>query len=148
MNFKSVENDGGLMKPGDYEVYVKSCAESLTKSGNECIAFDFVIRADVDQPYQNKHVFKNFYRLDATGEYDAVKIGKYANALGIEKGQDFELSDLVGRNCIIHIEHFTGNDGITRECIYYTAKSKAEAFVAPAPTFDELPDEDDDQLPF
>lgn len=147
MNFKSVENDGGLMKPGDYEVYVKSCAESITKSGNECIAFDFVIRADVEQPYQNKHVFKNFYR-DSTGEYDAVKIGKYANALGIEKGQDFELSDLVGRNCILHIEHFTGNDGITRECIYYTAKSKADAFVAPAPTFDELPDEDDDALPF
>ena len=86
-----------------------------------------------------------------TGEYDADKIGKYANALGIEPGTDFELDDLVGRNCILHMEPFEGNDGVTRDCIRYLKPSKAESFVTPAPAsveeFKQL-DESDDDLPF
>lgn len=149
-SFKSVENTGGLMAEGEYEVYVKTAEVTYTKSGIECINFDFVVRSDVEQPYQNKHIFKRFFKSDETGLYPAEKIGKYANALGIEKGQDFELEDLVGRNCIVVIRHFTGNDGVKRECIFYTAPSKAESYMAAlasAPTFDEL-DEDDEELPF
>ena len=97
MGFKAVKNDGGLMKAGDYECYLKSCGYSVTKNGNECIKFDFVVREDVEQEYQKKHIFKNFWPDRDTGEYDADKIGKYANALGIEPGTDFELDDLVGR---------------------------------------------------
>lgn len=149
--FKSVENDGGLMAKGDYEVYVKSAEETTTaRTGNPCIKFDFVVRSDVEQPYQNKHIFKNFYPDRDTGAYPADKIGKYANSLGIEKGQEFELEDLVGRNCLLHISHFTGKDGITRECIFYTAPSKAEPYMAPmepAPQYDPI-DEDDGMLPF
>lgn len=151
MAFKAVENDGGLMKKGDYEVYVKSCGYSTTKGGNECIAFDFVVRADVEQEYKNKHMFKNFYKNHETGEYDLDKLGKYANALGIEKGQDFELEDLVGRNCLAHISHFTGDDGVTRECIYYVATSKVNPYIGEAPDgSDIIPDEElnDDSLPF
>lgn len=150
--FKSVENDGGLMAQGDYEVYVKAAEETTTKNGNPCIKFDFVVRSDVEQPYQNKHIFKNFYPNRDTGAYPADKIGKYANALGIEKGQEFELDDLVGRNCIIHISHFTGDDGVTRECIFYTAPSKVEPYMAPmdpAPqNFELLDDDGEEVLPF
>lgn len=148
--FKSVENDNGLMAQGDYEVYVKSAQETETKMGNPCIKFDFVVRSDVEQPYQNKHIFKNFYPDRQTNAYPAEKIGKYANSLGIEKGQEFELEDLVGRNCILHISHYTGNDGVTRECIFYTAPSKAEPYMAPmepAPQYAPI-EEDDSLLPF
>ena len=151
MAFKAVENDGGLMKKGDYEVYVKSCGYATTRNEVECIAFDFVVRADVEQEYQNKHLFKNFYKNRETGEYDVAKLGKYANALGIEKGQDFELDDLIGRNCIVHISHFTGDDGVTRECIYYVATSKVTPYIGEAPDgSDIIPDEElnDDPLPF
>lgn len=148
--FKSVENDGGLMAQGDYEVYVKSAQETETKIGNHpCIKFDFVVRSDVEQLYQNKHIFKNFYPDRNTGAYPGDKIGRYANALGIEKGQEFELEDLVGRNCILHISHFTGSDGVTRECIFYTAPSKVEPYMAPmepAPQAVDMGDMDD--LPF
>ena len=58
MGFKSVKNDGGMMKPGDYEVFVKECGYSVTKNGNDCIKFDFVVRDDVEQEYQKKHIFK------------------------------------------------------------------------------------------
>lgn len=149
--FKSVENDGGLMAQGDYEVYVKSAQETETKMGNPCIKFDFVVRSDVEQPYQNKHIFKNFYPDYLTGAYPAEKIGKYANSLGIEKGQEFELEDLVGRNCILHISHFTGQDGVTRECIFYTAPSKVEPYMAPmepTPQTETMLDDDDSLLPF
>lgn len=151
-SFKSVENSGGLMAQGDYEVYVKSCGVTTTKAGNECISFDFVVRADVNQPYQNKHIFKKFYPDRDTGKYPAEKIGKYANALGIEKGQEFELDDLTGRNCIVHISHFTTDSGETRECIFYTAPSKADPYMADitgrkSDDFAML-DDDDGQLPF
>lgn len=151
MGFKAVKNDGGLMKAGDYECYLKSCGYSVTKNGNECIKFDFVVREDVEQEYQKKHIFKNFWPDRDTGEYDADKIGKYANALGIEPGTDFELDDLVGRNCILHMEPFEGNDGVTCDCIRYLKPSKADSFVTPAPAsaeeFKQL-DESDDELPF
>lgn len=150
MGFKSVKNGGGMMKPGDYEVFVKSCEYTLTRNNNECIKFDFVVRADVEQEYKNKHIFKNFYPDRSTGEYNADKIGKFANSLGIEPGTDFELDDLVGRNCILHIGRFTGDDGVERECIQYTKQSATESFVQELPTsmdFQQLP-EDDEVLPF
>lgn len=151
MGFKSVKNDGGLMKEGDYEVYLKACGYSVSKNGNECIKFDFVVREDVEQEYQKKHIFKNFWPARDTGEYDADKIGKYANALGIEPETDFELEDLIGRNCILHIGPYEKEDGTTIDCIRWLKPSKAESFVTAAPAspedFKQL-DESDDDLPF
>lgn len=146
-SFKSVQNNGGMMAEGDYEVYVKKCEFGETKTGTECISFDFVVRADVEQPYQNKHIFKKFYKNEA-GEYPLDKIGKYANALGIAEGQDFELDDLIGRSCIVHISHFIGDDGVKRECIFYTTKSKAEPYMNIPPAELDVLGDDDEQLPF
>ncbi len=151
MGFKAVKNDGGLMKEGDYEVYLKSCGYGMSKNGNECIKFDFVIREDVEQEYQKKHIFKNFWPDRDTGDYDADKIGKYANALGIEPETDFELEDLIGRNCILHIGPYEREDGTEIDCIRWLKPSKAESFVTAAPAssedFQQL-DESDDDLPF
>lgn len=151
MGFKSVKNDGGLMKEDDYEAYLKTCGYATTKNGNECIRFNFVIREDVKQAYQKKHILKNFWPDRNTGKYDADKIGKYANALGVEPGTDFELEDLAGRNCILHIGPYERKDGTTIDCIYYLKPSKAESFVTAAPAssedFQQL-DESDDELPF
>lgn len=61
------------------------------------------------------------------------------------------LDDLIGRNCIVHISHFTGDDGVTRECIYYVATSKVTPYIGEAPDgSDIIPDEElnDDPLPF
>lgn len=151
MGFKAVKNDGGLMKTGDYEVYLKTCGYATTQNGNECIKFEFVVREDVEQEYQKKHIFKNFWPNRDTGEYDADKIGKYANALGIEPGTDFELDDLIGRNCILHIGPYEREDGTTIDCIRWLKPSKAESFVtataASSADFQQL-DESDDDLPF
>lgn len=150
MGFKSIKNDGGMMKPGDYEVYVKSCSYATTQSGNECIKFEFVVRDDIAQDYQKKHVFKNFWPNRDTGLYPADKIGKYADSLGIEPGTVFELEDLIGCTCILHIGRFTGQDGTERECIQYTARSQAAPLIQAAPTntFNVMDGDDDTDLPF
>lgn len=153
MAFKSVENDGDLMREGEYEVYVKHCEETETKGGTPCIAFDFVVRSDVEQAYKNKHKFKNFYRDRETGQWPSEKIGKYANALGIPKGDDFELDDLVGRSCVMVIGHYEDKKTLeTKDCIYYLKASKAEPYIAGLSAsgyggFAELED-DDGELPF
>lgn len=149
MGFKSYENSDGMIKEGEYEVYVKDCCETMTKSGTPCIKFEFVIRSDVPQLYQNKHKFKNFYRDRITGEWPEEKIGRFANALGIPKGEDFELEDLNGRNCIMVITHFTTEGGETMECIRYLAPSKVEPYISKEPAgYSDLGDDDDELLPF
>ena len=80
MGFKSVENTGGLMAEGDYEVICLVAKEGETKGGTPVIKFDFQVRSDVEQKYQRKHVFKSFYRDNETGEWPEDKIGKYANS--------------------------------------------------------------------
>lgn len=148
MAFTSVENENhSLMKEGEYEVYVNDCTEGTTHSGRECIKFDFVVRSDVDQPYRRKHVFKNFYR-GADGQYPVDKIGRYANALGIPKGEEFDLIDLVGKNCRMVIKHFTGDDGVEREAIFFLKPSEVQSYVNTLEDrqFEDMDDED--ILPF
>ena len=153
MAFKSYENTGAstCMKEGDYEVMLMQCGETTTRtSGQPTIAFDFKVRDDVEQPYKGKHIFKNFYRDRETNEWPVEKIGRFANALGIEKGADFELDDLVGRCCILHMKPFVGQDGVERDSIYYAESTKVgQAIGGAAPAgaqgFTEV---EDDELPF
>lgn len=150
MAFTSHENTGAntCMREGDYEVILMTCSETTTRTtGTPCIAFDFKVREDVNQAYQGKHIFKNFYRDRETGEWPGDKIGRLANALGIEKGAQFELDELVGRCCILHMRPFKGQDGVERDSIYYAECTKAGQAIASAPSggFTEV---EDDELPF
>lgn len=150
MAFKAYENDGGLMVEGDYEVICLKAVETTTRTtGAPVIALDFQVRTDVEQKYQRKHIFKNFYQ-DEKGAWPVEKIGKLANALGIEKGAEFEISDLVGRCCILHMRPFRGNDGVERDAIFYAKQTKAGQAVnvleaGSADGFEEVTDE---EMPF
>lgn len=145
MAFIAVENtnSNGLMKEGEYEVTCKSAKFDVTPSDKEVVNFDFVVRSDVDQPYQRKHIFKSFYK-DDKGDYPVEKIGKYAASMGFEPGKEFELEEMAGCNCIVVIKHFTGNDGVERECIFYTKPTEHPIEVGKL----EPIENDDDDLPF
>lgn len=149
MAFKSYENtgsDNGTMLEGDYEVQVVNVEETLTRnSGIPCIAFDFVVRADVDQRYKRKHIFKNFFKND-NGEWPVEKIGKIANALGIPQNQEFELSDLVGLCCILHIKPYKKQDGTMIDSIYYAKSTEAGQLIQTAQN--DFVEVDDEELPF
>lgn len=149
MLFKSVRNDSGPMPKGEYEVYVKDCGFAETKGGTECIKFEFVVRSDVVQECQNRHMFKQFYRDRDTNRWPMDKIGKYANTLGIQEEQDFELAELIGRNCIMVVSHYQDEKtGDLRDFIYYLKPSKADSYVTPPPGNFEDIDDDDGELPF
>lgn len=148
MAFRSYENDSDIMKKGEYEVYLKDCCETETRNGTECIKFEFVVRSDIEQQYQNKHKFKQFYRDMETGEWPMEKIGKYANALGIPKGDEFELDDLIGRSCVMVINHYTTEDGETKDCIFFLKKSEKEPYISEGTQFTEMEDENNEELPF
>lgn len=154
MAFKSYENSGAnqAMVEGDYEVILVKCCETSTKtSGIPVIAFDFQVREDVEQKYQRKHIFKNFYQDRETYEWPMEKIGKFANALGVPKDSEFELEDLVGKCCILHMRPFTGDDGVARDAIFYSAPTKVGQMIQSLPTIDEgyvEVDDDAGDLPF
>lgn len=148
MAFISYENTGsdGTMLEGDYEVQVVNCAETVTRTSSiPCIEFDFVVRDDVEQKYKRKHIFKNFF-LDESGAYPVQKIGKIANALGIPKEQEFELSDLIGLCCILHIKPYTKKDGTKIDSIYYVKATEAGQLIQQPPN--DFVEVDDDDLPF
>lgn len=152
MAFISYENSTNqAMKEGDYECVLRVCEIGATRAGTECIICDFMVRNDVEQENQNRHVFKRFYR-DEEGRWPAEKIGKMANALGVEKGSSFELVDLVGLCCILHVKPYTPPDGgDTRDSIFYFAPTKVGQMLVPGSRDHELLDvtEDvNDELPF
>ena len=144
MAFKAYENDSGLMVEGDYEVICLKAREEVTRTTQKpVISFDFQVRSDVEQKYQRKHIFKSFYQ-DESGQWPKEKIGRLANALGIEKGREFELSELEGQCCILHMKPFTGQDGVARDAIFYAAATKAGQIGGPS-GFAKVEDE---ELPF
>ena len=147
--FKSVDSSHSLVPEGEYEVYLHDCGERTTKRTNmPVINFDFVIRADVEQPCKGQHVFKAFFQ-DKSGRWPEEKIGKYANSLGVEKGADFDLLDLVGRHCVINVTHYEGNDGAMRENIYFTKPSELEPYqLYNAANADGYTEVQDEKLPF
>lgn len=149
MAFKSYENtgsDSNTMLEGDYEVQLVNCRETKTRTSLiPCIEFDFVVRDDVDQRYRRKHIFKNFFKND-NGEWPVEKIGKIANALGIPQGQEFDLSDLIGLCCILHIKPYKRQDGTMIDTIYYAKSTEAGQLVQMASNdFTEITEDD---LPF
>lgn len=137
------------MPEGDYEVICLQTVETTTKtSGLPVIKMDFQVRSDVDQAYQRKHIFKNFFQ-DDNGQWPGGKIGKLANALGIPEGETFELADLEGRCCILHMKPYTGNDGVERDSIFYSMPTKAGQMVQAAPTAAQGYEEvENEELPF
>lgn len=154
MSFVAYENDNsGLMAEGNYECVLVKCEETTTKtSGMPVIAFDFQVRSDVEQKYQRKHIFKNFYQDRDTYEWPVEKIGRLANSLGIPKGDPFELDDLVGRCCILHMKPFRGADGVERDCIFFTLPTEAGQQMQTVPSApsaaDGYTEVDDEDLPF
>lgn len=122
---KSVASTNRTVIPeGKYECLCAACGEKETQSGKPCVEFDFLIRADVEQKAQSRHIFKKFYK-DENGKWPEAKIGKYAHALGIPAGQDFDYWQLRGMFCVVAVKNFKDEEtGETKDCIFFTESSK------------------------
>lgn len=134
MSYKSVENTQDCMAEGDYEAILLKCEDKTTDSGYELIAFDFKIRDDVEQAYQRKHFFYSVFKENdgSLNEKNIEKLGKIANALGIPNDAEFDLPDLVGKCCILHIKPWTNDKGVKKDSLYYAKPTKAGQMIEPA----------------
>ena len=117
LNF-SKKSQGGLIKDGTYEVVVNHANEDATPGGSEYIELDLIVRNDVDQEYQNKHIFAKVWKAKKTGKYNEGMIMAIADALGLEDGKTYDgledlLEDFIMKTAKVTVEteESTGNNG-------------------------------------
>ncbi len=149
---KPKENDFGPMEEGNYEVILKDAKYTQTQSGIPCISFDWVVRNDVEQKYKNKHIFKRYYQ-DDKGNWPVDKLSKAAYGLGVPEGADFDVDDLVGKTCRVHVKPFTFTDGSGNErtidsITNYTASENGQLVQTVEKKDDEFVNVEDEELPF
>ena len=136
---KSVANNNRTAIPeGKYECVCSACSEKTSLSGKPYVEFDFLIRKDVEQSAQGRHIFKKFFK-DDNGNYPEAKIGKYANALGIPAGSDFEYWQLRGMLCVVAVKNFKDDEtGEMRDCVFFTESSKYKPKEVTSEDFSEV----------
>ena len=107
----------GIIKAGEYEALIVNVEQRTAKSGTESINVEFVLRNDVQQEYQNKHVWMDVWRTQKTienGQY-ARNINTISKVAGIQNGQKFEgfeswVAAVKNRPCKITVGIETYND--------------------------------------
>lgn len=68
MDYSQASEGNGNIQDGVYECIINRFGFDNYKD-REFIKFDLIVRNDVPQKYQNKHIFDNFYPKKDTGKY-------------------------------------------------------------------------------
>lgn len=68
MDYSQASEGNGDIQDGVYECVINRFGFDHFKD-REFIKFDLIVRNDVPQKYQNKHIFDNFYPKKDTGKY-------------------------------------------------------------------------------
>lgn len=105
----SKAQQGNEIKDGTYEVVVNKAVENATKSGAEFIDIDLIVRNDVQQSFQNKHIFPKIWKAKATGKYNEGMIMAIAQALQLEDGKSYNgfdelLADFVLKPVLVRVK--------------------------------------------
>lgn len=88
--------NGNGIKDGTYEAVIFNVLEDATPGGAEFMNFDLIVRNDVEQPYQNAHIFQRVWRAKDTGKYNAGMINTIARAADMSDGKSYQsLEDLM-----------------------------------------------------
>ncbi|MFC0278102.1 DUF669 domain-containing protein [Enterococcus devriesei] len=105
----SKAQQGNEIKDGTYEVIINKAVENATKSGAEFIDIDLIVRNDVQQQFQNKHIFPKIWKAKATGKYNEGMIMAIAQALQLEDGKSYNgfdelLADFVLKPVLVRVK--------------------------------------------
>ena len=94
LDFSQASN--GTIKDGTYEAVIFNVLEDATPGGAEYMNFDMIVRNDIQQPYQNSHIFQRVWRAKDTGKYNAGMINTIAQAANLTDGKSYQsLKDLM-----------------------------------------------------
>lgn len=137
-----------LISEGEYAVFVKEMEEVKSKSGKDMIKIVLVVRDDVPQKHQKRHIYKYLFKDNQTGLYKKTEFQKISKALALAQGKSYAtldewFQDCVGKVCIVKILHNEYN-GNTSESVTKWIPITSEKLEALAPTVTI----DDPNLPF
>lgn len=94
LDFSKANN--GTIADGTYEAVIFNVLEDATPGGAEFMNFDLIIRNDVEQKYQNAHIFQRVWRSKSTGKYSVGMINTIAQAASLDDGKPYQsLGDLM-----------------------------------------------------
>lgn len=88
LDFSQVNDNNGVAN-GTYEAVIFNALEDASNSGTEFINFDMIIRNDIDQKYQNAHVFNRVWKSKKDNKYNGAMINRIAQAAGLDDGKTY-----------------------------------------------------------
>lgn len=157
-NYKDVDS-GSLLPEGEYEVTIIKAELRYTKTNNvPNISLDMVIREDVQQMNQRRHIFDSLFKSRETGMYNMQRIQSICKCAGLPEGDEYPdeyalCNMLMMRNIRIVVKQMM--DDYKGEKVakvhYYKPPQDASTAASPAPAasnhgMEEVEPEDD--LPF
>lgn len=146
--FEGVE----ILPEGDYEVVVASAEENETRGGTVHIELELVVRADIEQPYKNKHIWTQIWKTKATGQYNTKSINTIGKAFKIPSGMKVnsveELCGLfIGKVANVKIKHEEYN-GYTNAKVAFWNESRFPTYAGNAFKSVTITEENESDLPF
>ena len=104
--------EGGKIDDGYYEVVVNRCNEDATPGGAEYTEFDLIIRNDIDQPNQNKHIFHKVWKSKADQKYNMKQFNTIGKACQLQNGKSYSsfndlLNDFEGKTALVFVKNET-----------------------------------------
>lgn len=132
IDFSQADSNGNVAD-GTYEaVFYMMNEDTNPNTGNPFIRVDLIIRNDVDQKYQNAHLFDQMYKAKATGKYSMRRLAWMASAAGLDEGREYNsldelCSDFIGRPVRVTVKNSDENyNGKTYHHVNLTSWQKTK----------------------
>ncbi|MGI3099181.1 DUF669 domain-containing protein [Companilactobacillus alimentarius] len=89
LDFSDVSEGNRKIEDGTYEAVISSVGEDATKSGAQFMNFNMVIRNDIEQKFQNFHVWQRIFRSKTDDTYPMRWINQIAKNAQMENGKKY-----------------------------------------------------------
>lgn len=149
--------ESNLMEEGAYEVTIEAIERRVLPSGKEKLVVKYRVRTDVEQKYRNRCVYEDIWAERENPNYfNRKRINQLLGTQHIEEGTSFEtINDVIDYlmyanliiNVAIEMDTYRGKD-VNVVSYYNSSKIKPNSLDEENPKGDNLPEVNDDDLPF
>lgn len=106
MGFKidySQASNMGNVADGTYEAVFYMVTENVNEhTGSDFIRFDLIIRNDVEQKFQNSHLFDQMYKSKETGKYSMKRLAWLASAAQLDQSKEYNSMEELCEDFVAH----------------------------------------------